>query len=229
MSNYINTLLFGIYPYIAIAVFILGSLLRYEHLPYGWRSGSTQFLSKKKMGWASNLFHVGIILILGGHLVGLLTPASVYHIFITSAQKQVLAMTVGGLAGIACFIGLTMLLIRRFTDPLVKATSSFSDNLILILLMAQLVLGMMTIFVSMGHLDGKVMTQLAHWAQSIVTFRGDAASYMMGQNIIFKLHIFLGLTILLIFPFTRLVHVWSVPISYITTRKGYQIVRKKNK
>ncbi len=228
MSNYINNLLFGIYPYITIAIFILGSLLRYEHLPYGWRSGSSQFLSKKKMGWASNLFHVGIILILGGHLVGLLTPKGVYHIFMTSSQKQVLAMTVGGLAGIACFIGLTMLIIRRFTDPLVKATSSFSDNLILILLYIQLILGMMTIFVSMGHLDGKVMTDLAHWAQSLVTFRGDAASYMVGKNIIFKLHIFLGLTILLIFPFTRLVHIWSVPISYITTRIGYQIVRKKD-
>ncbi|MFV0431982.1 MAG: respiratory nitrate reductase subunit gamma [Alphaproteobacteria bacterium] len=229
MSSYINQLFFGIYPYIAIAVFVIGSLLRYEHVPYGWRSGSSQFLSKPKMRWASNLFHIGIIVILGGHLVGLLTPKEVYHIFITSSQKQVLAMTAGGIAGVACFIGLTMLIIRRFTDPLVKATSSFSDNLVLIILYIQLILGLMTIFISMGHLDGETMVDFGNWAQSIVTLNGKAASYVADKNIIFKLHIVLGLTILLIFPFTRLVHVWSVPISYITTRKGYQIVRKKEK
>ncbi len=229
MSNYLDHLLFGIYPYIAIATFVLGSLLRYEHLPYGWRSGSTQFLSKKKMGWGSNLFHVGILIILGGHFFGLLTPESLYHVIITPSQKQVLAMTVGGLAGVACFIGLTMLIIRRFTDPLVKATSSFSDNLILIILYIQLILGLSTILISAHHLDGKVMEDLAHWAQGIVYLNGDASSYMIGKSIIFKLHIFLGLTIILIFPFTRLVHIWSVPISYVTTRMGYQIVRKKEK
>jgi len=105
-------------------------------------------------------------------------------------------------------------------------TSQFSDLPILDILFVQLVLGLLTIPFSAQHLDGSSMLALASWAQHLVTFQGDAASFVMHEAFIFKIHLFLGLTIFLIFPFTRLVHVWSVPVQYLL-RSGYQIVRRR--
>ncbi len=226
MSNYLNELLFGIYPYIAIVVMVLGSIFRYDQDPYSWKADSSQLLRSKGMRIGSNFFHVGIILLFFGHLVGLLTPESVYHLVMTAATKQMMAMVAGGIFGVLCFIGLTILLIRRLTDARIRATSKFGDTLILVILYIQLILGLATIPASAQHPDGSSMIALANWAQHIVTFRSGAAEFMMAEPVIFKAHIFLGLTIFLIFPFTRLVHIFSAPVKYIL-RPGYQIVRKR--
>ncbi|MEX0583505.1 MAG: respiratory nitrate reductase subunit gamma [Sneathiella sp.] len=226
MSIYINELLFGIYPYIAILVLILGSIFRYDQNPYSWKADSSQLLRSRGMRWGSNLFHIGIILLFFGHLVGLLTPEAVYHLVMSAAVKQKLAMIAGGIFGAMCFVGLTILLWRRITDPRIRATSKFGDILILVILYIQLILGLATIPASAQHPDGSSMIALANWAQHIVTFQGGAADFVMEEAFIFKAHIFLGLTIFLIFPFTRLVHVFSAPVKYIL-RPGYQIVRKR--
>ncbi|MEX1036745.1 MAG: respiratory nitrate reductase subunit gamma [Sneathiella sp.] len=226
MSIYINELLFGIYPYIAILVMILGSIFRYDQNPYSWKADSSQLLRSRGMRWGSNLFHIGIILLFFGHLVGLLTPEAVYHLVMSAAVKQKLAMIAGGIFGAMCFVGLTILLWRRITDPRIRATSKFGDILILVILYIQLILGLATIPASAQHPDGSSMIALANWAQYIVTFQGGAADFVMEEAFIFKAHIFLGLTIFLIFPFTRLVHVFSAPVKYIL-RPGYQIVRKR--
>ncbi|MCF6262207.1 MAG: respiratory nitrate reductase subunit gamma [Xanthomonadales bacterium] len=221
-----NEFLFGVYPYIALTVFLLGSIFRYDRDQYTWKASSSQMLSSKGMRLGSNLFHVGIILLFFGHLVGLLMPHSFYEPFISAGTKQMIAMVAGGAFGLLCFVGMVILIHRRLTNPRVKATSSFADISILLILFVQLVLGLLTIPVSAQHLDGSSMVALAEWAQRIVTFRPGAAEYIVSQHIIFKLHIFLGLTIFLVFPFTRLVHVWSAPIKYLF-RKGYQIARKR--
>lgn len=222
-----NNLLFGIYPYIAITIMVLGSVVRYERDPFTWKSKSSQILRKKQFIIGSVLFHVGVLVILGGHLVGLLTPIAVFDAFgISHGAKQVLAMTVGGIAGLMALAGGVILLHRRLTDPRVRANSTRSDTGILILLVAQLVLGLLTILVSMQHLDGHEMTMLMSWAQSIVYLQPGAADYIADVNILFKLHIFLGLTIFVLFPFTRLVHMISAPVRYLW-RPGYQIVRSK--
>jgi len=217
---------FGIFPYIALVVMIVGSVLRYDQDPYGWKADSSQFLRKKGMRVGSNLFHVGIILLFFGHLIGLLMPESLYHIFMTAPQKQMMAMVAGGIFGSLCFIGLSILLWRRMTDERIRATGSRGDLLLLLILYVQLILGLGTIPVSAGHPDGSSMVALANWAQYILTFRSGAADFVAGQALVFKAHIILGLTIFLIFPFTRLVHMLSVPIKYLT-RPGYQIVRKR--
>src|SRR5690606_5892551 len=135
------------------------------------------------------------------------TPIAIFDAFgISHGAKQVLAIIAGGIAGILALVGGGMLLHRRLFDPRIRANSSFFDNWILILLLAQLVLGMLTILVSLQHLDGFEMTKFMSWAQGILTFDANAAAYIVGTNIIFKLHLFLGLTIFLLFPFTRLVH-----------------------
>ncbi|WP_308375623.1 respiratory nitrate reductase subunit gamma [Microbulbifer sp. RZ01] len=225
--NYFNTLLFGIYPFVALTVFLVGSLIRYDRDQYTWRTGSSQLLEKKKLRLGSYLFHVGIIAILAGHFVGLLTPKAVWHLLgVEASTKQALAMIAGGLFGVICFVGMTILIHRRLTNPRVRATSSTMDITILLLLYVQLILGLLSIFVSAGHMDGAVMLQLMTWAQSIVTFNAsDAVAAISDVNVIYKLHIFLGMTLFLLFPFSRLVHVWSLPVQYLG--RNYQVVRAR--
>ncbi|WP_428548579.1 respiratory nitrate reductase subunit gamma [Profundibacter sp.] len=226
-----NQFLFGTYPYIALTVLFIGSIARYERDPFTWKSSSSQLLRRKQLIVGSVLFHVGVLIIFGGHLVGLLTPIWIFNALgISHEAKQILAMAAGGIAGIMALVGGTMLLMRRLGDPRIAKNSSFADTGILILLLLQLVLGVSTIFVSMQHLDGTEMVKLMSWAQGIFYFDGNAASYIQDASIIFKMHILLGLTIFLLFPFTRLVHMLSVPVRYVTPlRKGYQIVRSRRK
>lgn len=225
MSNF-NLLMFGVYPYIALAICLIGSWARFDLSQYTWRAGSSQMLDNKGMRVASNLFHVGIIFILAGHFVGLLTPHAIYSGLISTANKQLLAMVSGGFFGILCLIGLVMLIKRRLNNPRIRATSSTSDIMILFVLLAQLVLGLLTIVASTQHLDGSVMVMLGDWAQSIVTLQPlQAAAAIAPVGIVYKLHVFLGMTLFVLFPFTRLVHIVSAPIWYLGRR--YQIVRQK--
>jgi len=227
MSNYLDYFLFQIFPYIAIAFFVLGSILRFDRDPYSWRTKSSQLLRRRQLIVGSVLFHSGILIILAGHAVGLLTPIQFFEaIGISHRAKQILAITAGGIAGVFCFIGLCLLLHRRLFDPRIRKNSSFADIVILFLLLAQLMLGLFTISVSLSHLDGREMVKFMEWAQHIVTFRQGAHGFLNDVALAFKLHISLGLFILLVFPFTRLVHALSAPIGYLI--RPYQIVRKRN-
>lgn len=226
MSDFLNFFLFQIFPYIAIVAFLLGCLLRFDRDPYSWRTKSSQLLRRKQLIIGSVLFHVGILTILAGHCVGLLTPIWIFDsLGVSHSAKQVLAMTAGGIAGFFCFIGLCLLLHRRLFDPRIRKNSSFADIAVLVLLLAQLSLGLLTIPVSMHHLDGHEMVKFMNWAQHIVTFRGGAHEFIADVALVFKLHITLGLFLLLIFPFTRLVHALSAPVAYLV--RPYQIVRKR--
>ncbi|WP_227369402.1 respiratory nitrate reductase subunit gamma [Halomonas sp. M20] len=223
--EYLQHLIYGYYPYLAGTVFLVGSLMRFDHGQFTWKTGSSQMLSSKNMRLASNLFHIGILVIFFGHLFGMLTPHWVYAPFLSAGSKQILAILIGGIAGVLVLIGGGMLLHRRLTNPRVKASSSTMDTLILAILVFQAALGIVTVFFSLGHLDGEMMLTLASWAQSIVFFSGGAADYMAEVSWIYKLHVFLGLTIILLFPFSRLVHVWSIPLGYLG--RNYQIVRRR--
>ena len=224
--DYLNTLLFGYYPYVAISVFFIGSLARYDRDQYTWRTGSSQFLRAKELRLGSNLFHIGILLLFVGHVVGLLTPPSVYHALgLSTSAKQILAVVAGGVFGGVCLKGIIILIRRRLTDPRIRATSSRMDIFNLLLIAVQLALGLLTLPISLYHYDGANMLLLAEWAQRIVTFRSGAADQVSEIGFIFKLHLFLGQTLFLVFPFSRLVHVWSVPLGYVT--RPYQVVRRR--
>lgn len=229
MADYLNHLLFGAYPYVALGVMIIGSIMRYDRDQYTWKTSSSQLLDDAGLRIGNNLFHVGILLIFVGHLVGLLTPTPVYTLFISVETKQLLAMVAGGIFGLVCFAGMVILIQRRLFNPRIRATSTTMDIVVLLVIFAQLCLGLLTIPVSAGHMDGSSMLNLSHWAQAIVTFQPGAAEYVKDEHIIFKLHILLGLTFFLLFPFSRLVHVFSgvvLPFKYLW-RTGYQIVRKR--
>ena len=227
MTYDLDFFLFQIFPYVMLCFLILGSILRMDRDPYTWRSKSSQLLRRKSLIMGSVLFHVGILVILLGHFVGLLTPIAVFDALgISHGAKQMLAIISGGGAGVLCFIGLTMLIWRRLFDERIRATSSFADIAILLLLYAQLILGMSTIPTSLHHLDGHEMVKFMNWAQHIFTFRGGAVEFVRDTAFVFKLHLTLGMFIFTIFPFTRLVHFLSAPFGYVL-RKHYQIVRRR--
>lgn len=227
MADYLNTLVFGYYPYIALAVLVVGSVIRYDREPYTWRSGSSQLFRRKQLMWGSVLFHLGVLIVFFGHLVGLLTPIEIFDAMgISHGFKQIMAIVIGGIAGLMALVGATLLMHRRLFDARVRSTSTFSDNAVILILWLQLALGLATIPLSLGHLDGGEMVKFMTWAQGIFTFDPGAAAHVANVHPVFKLHLFLGLTIFLLFPFTRLVHMLSAPVRYLW-RPGYQVVRSK--
>ena len=227
MDSTLNYLLFGWYPYLCVTVLIVGSILRFDKAQYSWRSQSSQFLRRKQMLIGSNLFHMGVLVLVAGHFVGLLTPINVFDaVGISHGFKQTAALIVGGVAGLAAFVGCTMLLHRRLFDSRIRRSSHWTDIAVLVLLWLQLSVGIATTFWTIDHLDGSEMILFMGWANGLLTFNPAAADLIVNSALVYKLHIVLGLTLFLITPFTRLVHIWSIPLFYLL-RPGYQIVRTK--
>lgn len=226
-ATWLETFLFAYYPYICLVVFLLGSLIRFDRDQYTWKSDSSQLLRRGSLRWGSNLFHVGVLFLLFGHTFGMLTPHALYSPFIEAGPKQLMAIITGGLAGTMVFVGLSLLLHRRLADDRIRSTSRPSDIIILVLLWLQVVLGMATIPLSLNHLDGSTMLKLADWAQRIATFRPIPTDLLVDTSWVFKAHMFLGMSLFLVFPFTRLVHVWSGfgTLAYIV--RPYQMVRSR--
>ena len=226
ITTYLNQFLFGYYPYICLSVFFLGSLIRFDREQYTWKSDSSQLLRHGQLRWGSNLFHLGVLGIFAGHFTGLLTPLTIWHLLgVSPAEKQLTAIVGGGIFGMMCIVGLAILAHRRLSDARILSSSRPVDILILVLLSAQVLLGLAGIPLSMQHMDGSEMVKFMGWAQRIWTFRGGAADLVAGVSIIFKLHLVLGLTIFLVFPFTRLVHIWSGFASVFYLFRPYQLVR----
>ena len=226
--NTFHQFFFGIYPYIALSIFLLGSLVRFEREQQSWKSDSSQLLYAGNLRLGNILFHVGVLAIFGGHLVGLLSPLWVWEMLgVSHTAKQIFAMLMGGVFGIVAMAGLIILIHRRFMIDRISTNSTWRDKLLLIWIFITLLLGLSSIFVSMNHLDGHEMVQLMKWAQHIVTFRGGAASLIVDAHPIFKMHLFMGMTFFLIFPFTRMVHVWSGFASALYAIRPWQLVRPR--
>ena len=227
MNDFINQLAFGWYPYLAVTVLVVGSILRFDASQFSWRSQSSQFLRRRQMMIGSNLFHMGIIVLFFGHLVGLLTPINVFDTLgVGHGFKQTMALVVGGIAGLLAFVGCSLLLHRRLFDARIRRSSSIGDIAVLVLIWLQLVLGIATTYWTLKHLDGTEMVKFMGWAQGILRVDPAAPELIKDVALVYKLHIVLGLTLFLITPFTRLVHIWSAPIWFLF-RPGYQIVRSR--
>ena len=219
--------LFQVYPYVCFTVFVMGSLIRFDQNQYSWKSDSSQLLRAGSLRWGSNLFHFGIWFLFFGHMVGLFTPHSVYGVFMSAASKQTMAVVAGGIAGAICFVGLSLLLHRRVFDPRIRLTSHPTDIAVLVVLWVQLVVGLITLPFSWQHADGSVMLILADWAQRIVTLRPVDATLLAGLPWPYLVHIVLGMTIFLLFPFSRLVHVWSGFATIAFLFRPHQVVRSR--
>jgi nitrate reductase gamma subunit len=226
--SYLHQFVFGIYPYIALAVFLLGSLVRFDREQYSWKSESSQFLHRGVLRLGSTLFHVGVLGLFFGHMVGLLTPVAVWDALgVEHGAKQLFAMAAGGLMGTLCLVGILLLLARRFASDRLRGVTTLKDKVVLLWILATLVLGLSSIFVSASHTDGHMMVLLMSWAQHVVTFRGDAAGFIAEAPLVFKLHLFMGMSLFVLFPFTRLVHVWSGfgAVGYLG--RAFQLVRAR--
>jgi nitrate reductase gamma subunit len=226
--NYLHQFIYGIYPYIALAIFLFGSLARFEREQYTWKSDSSQMLHEGNLRVGNILFHIGILGLFFGHMVGLLTPVIVWDTLgVSHTLKQMIAMVAGGVFGTLCMLGLLILMHRRFTNPRIAAVTKTGDKVLLLWIFLTLGLGLSTIVESANHTDGHMMVLLMTWAQHIVTFRGDAAEFIIAAPMLFKLHLFMGMSLFVIFPFTRLVHVWSgfASVGYIS--RAWQLVRAR--
>jgi nitrate reductase gamma subunit len=228
LGDDLNHFFFGVYPYIALSILLLGSWIRYDREPFTWRSGSSELLRRRSLVLGSNLWHVGILVVLCGHFVGFMTPPSWYERFgFTMQDHQMLAMVAGGLFGAVAWLGLTLLVVRRFGDHRILRTSSVSDLYILALLWIQLTIGLSTLPISWSErLNPADTAAVGAWARDILTFQGGAADLVAHVRLDIRFHMVLGMTILgTLLPFTRLVHIWSAPVWYLFRR--YQIVRTR--
>ncbi|MEO8407451.1 MAG: respiratory nitrate reductase subunit gamma [Oxalobacteraceae bacterium] len=226
--EYFHQFIFGIYPYIALAIFLLGSLIRFDREQYSWKSDSSQMLHTGNLRTGNILFHIGIIGLFFGHAAGLLTPLWVWDTLgIAHGTKQLVAMVAGGIMGGLGLVGIVILLVRRFSNERIMAVTTFKDKIVILWILVTLLLGLSSIFVSAGHMDGHMMVLLVTWAQHVLTFRGDAASFIIDAPLVFKLHLFMGMSLFLIFPFTRLVHVWSGFGAVTYLGRAFQLVRPR--
>jgi nitrate reductase gamma subunit len=224
----LHQIVFGVYPYLALATFVLGSWIRFDHEQYTWKSDSSQLLSKQNMRFASNVFHVGILGIFFGHLFGMLTPHAVFlALGMSDEAHQGIAIFAGSGFGLMVILGGAILWLRRMFNKRVRAASRWMDINILGWLILTACVGLSTVLWSIGHAENKdftVMIRLTEYVQSVVRLQADP-ELLRGVDTVYKVHMFLGLSVFLFFPFTRLVHIWSAPVGYLF--RAYQIVRAK--
>ena len=224
----LHQIVFGVYPYLCLVTFVLGSWIRFDNEQYTWKSDSSQRLSKTGMRVISNLFHIGVIAIFFGHFVGLLTPHAVFKaIGVSDMAHQGIAIFAGGVFGLMVILGGVMLWLRRMFNKRVRAASRWMDINILGWLILTACVGLSTIYWSIGHAehgDATVMLRLADYVQSVVVLQPNP-ELLRNIDTVYKLHMFFGLSVFLFFPFTRLVHIWSAPFGYLF--RAYQIVRAK--
>jgi len=171
---------------------------------------------------------VGILGLFFGHVVGLLTPVVVRDTLgIDHGTKQLVAMVAGGVMGLLTLVGLLLLLARRFSNDRLLRVTTFRDKIVLFWILATLLLVLSSIFASASHMDGHMMVMLMTWAQHVLTLRGDAASFVIDAPLVFQLHLFMGMSLFVIFPFTRLVHVWSGFGALDYLGRAWQLVRAR--
>ncbi|MDU2065852.1 MAG: respiratory nitrate reductase subunit gamma [Sporomusaceae bacterium] len=214
--NFVEQFLWILYPYIALTLFVVGHIYRYSSDPLGWTAQSSQLLEQKKLKWGSFLFHFGIVAVLGGHIAGLLVPKAFFDgIGISNELYHQGAIYGGGPVGLIAFAGMVLLALRRFGNDRILAVSSVSDRLIVLLLLGEILLGIGATFSNLfdaSHFDYR--QTIAPWFRSLFIFCPDS-TLMSSVPWIFKLHILAGFFIFALWPFTRLVHVWSLPVEYL--------------
>ncbi|XJZ28848.1 respiratory nitrate reductase subunit gamma [Bacillota bacterium Lsc_1132] len=217
--------LWMIFPYIVLTIFIFGHIYRYNHDQFGWTSKSSELLEKKLLRLGSNLFHFGIIFVFFGHVAGLLIPVGVYESLGVSEQAYHTVALIGGIpAGIASVAGLIILSYRRITVRRIIATSTKGDYLAVIFLTIVALSGLAATFLNIEPKGFDYRQTIGPWIRSVLLFHADA-SYLANVPVWFKIHLVAAMGIFAVWPFTRLVHVFSMPLRYLS--RSYVIYRKR--
>lgn len=223
----LNQFVWVIYPYLCLAIFVIGHIARYKYDQFSWTAKSSEMIEKKRLKWGSLLFHLGIIPVFFGHVVGLLIPANwLEAIGVNNHIYHIGAVYIGSVFGIITLIGMLLLTLRRLSIKNVRRLSSFSDIFVNIVLLIILIMGCYSTLVTNAiQPEFDYRQTIAIWFRHLFMFSPNA-DLMLNVPCSFKLHILLGFTVFACWPFTRLVHVWSVPLSYMNRR---YIVYRKNK
>ncbi|MCB0879296.1 MAG: respiratory nitrate reductase subunit gamma [Thermoleophilia bacterium] len=213
-------------PYAAIATFIVGHWWRYRYQKYTWTTRSTQILERRMLMWGILLFHFGMLAVVGGHIGGLLVPSAVTEFFgITEHMYHIVAVTMGTIAGLTMTTGLLILLLRRFTNDRVKATSIGRDYLTALMLVIVIGTGMFnTIGVNLLGESYNYRETISPWFRGILTLNPQP-ELMVDAPPSFKMHALAAMALFALWPFTRLVHAWSVPLTYL--RRSFIVYRAK--
>ncbi len=224
-----DVFLWVIVPYLSLAVFAVGHFWRYRYDKFGWTTRSSQLYEDKLLRLGSPLFHFGMLGVLGGHIIGLLVPRSwTDAIGISDEAYHVVAITGGLAAGIAAVVGLVILIYRRRTNgPVVSATTNM-DKVMYAFLAAAILLGMWnTIAGSILTIGGEYNYRegVSVWYRSFLAFNPDAA-LMAKAPLGFQLHALVAFSLFALWPFTRLVHVFSAPVGYLT--RPYIVYRSRD-
>ena len=205
-----------IYPYVALTIFVVGHIYRYNTDQLGWSARSSELLEKKNLQWGSLLFHLGILAVIGGHVSGLMIPKTWFeNVGVTESMYHMAAVYGGGPAGVMTLAGILILTLRRFGNDRVYAVSSRADLVVVILVLAEVTLGLISTGTNVFGASGfDYRETIAPWFRGLLLLQPDA-NFMGNVPLSFKLHVMMGFTIFAIWPFTRLVHVWSMPIEYM--------------
>ena len=220
-----NKLLWVIFPYLCIAVFVIGHIARYRYDQFSWTAKSSEFIEKKQLKWGSLLFHLGVIPVFFGHVVGLLIPAHwLEAVGVNNHIYHIGAVYIGSFFCLLTLIGMFLLTARRITKQNVRRLSSASDIFVNFLLLLIVFVGCYATLVTNATTPEFDYRQtISIWFRALFTLSPDA-NLMTEVPLAFQLHVLLGFTIMACWPFTRLVHVWSVPVTYAS--RSYIIYRK---
>lgn len=214
--NMFDQFLWVIFPYACMMIFVVGHIFRYRHDQFNWTAKSSEFIEKKQLMFGSLLFHLGVIPVFFGHVSGLLIPKGWLHAMgVSDHIYHIGAVYIGGIFGAMTLIGMLLLTARRFTIRNVRRLSSASDLIVNVLLLFIVFMGMYaTLFTNAVQPEFDYRETISVWFRGLFMFSPDA-SLMHNVPASFKIHALTGFAIFAFWPFTRLVHVWSVPLNYI--------------
>jgi len=212
-----NTILWGVLPYLMLALLVGGTIWRYRYDKFGWTTRSSQLYESRLLRIGSPLFHFGILLVLIGHIGGLVVPESwTEAVGVKEGLYHVNALLFGGLAGVATLTGILILIYRRRTTGPVFMATTKNDKLMYVVLVAAIVLGLWTTLVSVGagHEAHNYRETVSPWFRSLFVLQPDVDS-MAEAPVQFKVHTMVGMLLFAIWPFTRLVHAFTAPLHYL--------------
>lgn len=226
--NMLNQFLWVIFPYTCLVIFIIGHIYRYRYDQFHWTTKSSELIEKRHLKWGSILFHLGVIPVFFGHVSGLVIPKTWYEaIGVNNEMYHFGAYYIGSIFGFMTLIGMILLTARRLSIRNVRKLSSASDMIVNLMLLLIVILGMLSTIVTKSvNPEFDYRETISIWFRNLFFLHPNAA-YMTDVPILFKLHIIAGLLIFALWPFTRLVHVWSVPLQYLG--RNYVVYRRNKR
>ncbi|MDQ8706350.1 respiratory nitrate reductase subunit gamma [Streptomyces sp. LHD-70] len=222
-----KTLLWGALPYIAVVLLVAGTIWRFRYDKFGWTTRSSQVYESKLLNVASPVFHYGILFVLVGHLMGLFVPERwTDNVGLNEHTYHLMSLYGGTAAGVLAVLGIALLLYRRRTNaPVFKATTA-NDKVMYLVLLAAIVLGMWAKLAHSSVSEGYDYRQtIAPWVRSLFTLQPDI-DRMVGVPVLYQIHAVVGMLLIALVPFTRLIHMFSAPVQYLF--RPYVVYRSRD-